>query len=78
MDRRIILKCILHKEFEYLDLIQLVIIHISYNFNTNLYAHKPKVDLYRFSWCIKYEVYMNRFCLQQSSESGMIHLPLKA
>ena len=49
MDGRIILKCILHKEFEYMDLIQLLIIHISYNFNTNLYVHKPRVDLCRFS-----------------------------
>jgi len=49
MDGRIILKCILHKEFEYMDFIQLVVIHISYNFNTNLYVHAPSVDLYRFS-----------------------------
>jgi len=35
MDGRVILKCISHKEFEYMYLIQLVVIHISYNFNTN-------------------------------------------
>jgi len=43
MDGRIILKCILHKEFEYIDLIQLVIIHISYNFNTNLFIYFFKI-----------------------------------
>jgi len=49
MDGRVILKCILHKEFEYMDLIQLVVIHISHNFNTHLYVPIPRVDLYRFS-----------------------------
>jgi hypothetical protein len=49
MDGRIILKCILQKAFKYMDLIQLVVIHISYNLNTNLYVHIPRVDLYWFS-----------------------------
>jgi len=35
-----------------MDLSQLVVIHISYNFSTNLYVHVLRVDLYSFSWCI--------------------------
>jgi hypothetical protein len=49
---RIILKCIVRKEYEYVGLIQLVVIHIPYNLNTILYVHIRGVEFGRFSWCI--------------------------
>jgi hypothetical protein len=49
MNRRIILKCIIQKECEYVDLIKLVVIQIPYDLNTILYVHILGVELYRFS-----------------------------